>query len=659
MKLKAKIVTGLFLLITLPCLTLGILSYRQTADSLKVKSEEQTVSIAEKMGLVLEANMESADILAYTAAMDGVFRESVLSGNGEMARTTLQNLQQQNQELLDGIFIVDAKGTIIMSSQDGSAGYSVKERDYFKQAMAGQKVTSEVLVSKTNHKSIILITQPIKDNGKIVGVLAASVNFDYLVRQADSLKIGETGYAYLLNNKGQFVSHPNKDLILKESLLESKDQGTVELAKAMTAGKSGQGFYVDQGQAMLAAYVPVKQFSLAVTLPVKEYMKTADRILYNTVAILVIALALALAIAYIQANSLVKPIEHLRSLMRKVEQGDLTQGVTSTRKDEIGDLFRSFDAMLRGQAGIVKNVRSSSDHLFASSSQMAASIEQVVAAGNDITENTQDVAEDARVGNEDLQKTRQILAELAQLIGDAKIKVDTAVEKSHATSLAGEAGRRKVSETVSCMQDIKAETQSTGKAIEELNQYAQQAGQIIEMITALAKQTNLLALNASIEAARAGEHGKGFSVVAEEVRKLAEQSDSGARDISALIYKITENTSKVVEAIDKNAHQVAKGVLAAQSTDDSLAQIDQAVADTVLAIAEINQLADQELANSEEIVGQIEKVAAVMEKVVASSQQVAAAMEEQAAGMQTLAAGAEGNKEMAGNLQALTSRFDV
>lgn len=659
MKLKAKILSGFFLLITLPCLILGVLSYRQTADSLNVKGEEEVVIAAEKIALIFEANMESADILAYTASMDTLLRDAVISGNGEMARAALKDLRQQNQELLDGVFIVNSEGTIVMSSQDNSAGSSIKDREYFKQLMAGQKVTSEVLISKTNNKRIIIIPKPIKKNGQIVGMLVSSVDFDYLARQVINTKIGETGYAYLLNSSGQFITHPNKDMILGDSLLASKEQGVAELAAQMTAGQTGKSFYTQQGEKMLAAYVPVNQFSLAVTMPVKEYMKTADRILYNTILILLVALALALSIAYFQANSVVNPIEHLRRLMQKVEQGNLTEVVTSERKDEIGDLFRSFGAMLSGQSTIVKNVRSSSEQLFASSSQMTDSIQQVVQAGNSIAASTQGVADDAQTGNETLQRTKQLLTDLAQLIRTAKEKVDMAQEKSLITSQAGEKGQSKVNETVVCMQDIQNETKRTGKAIAELNEYAQQARKIIEMITALASQTNLLALNASIEAARAGEHGKGFSVVAEEVRKLAEQSDNGAHDISALIHKITDKTNSVVEAMQQSSRQVERGVLAARETDESLTQIDMAVVHTVAAIEEINRLADQELANSEQIVGQVEKMAVLMEKVADSSQYVAAAMEEQAAAMQTIAAGSEGNKNMAGDLQALTARFEV
>lgn len=659
MKLKLKILLAFFLLITLPCLVLGVLSYRQAAESLKDSGEQQIRIAAEKMGLVLAANLETADMLVYTASADSTLQTAVVSGNGEAAKPVLIGLCQQQKDLLDGVFIINAAGTIIASSQDNAAGFSVKDRDYFQKTITGQPTVNEVLVSKTNNKRIIIIPKPIKQAGQVVGVLAASVNFDYLVRQVANTKIGETGFAFLLNRAGQFVYHPNQEVILKDTQLSSKEKGVAELAGQMTAGKTGKGYYSWQGEPMVAAYTPVNQFSLAVTMPVKEYMQVADRILFNTMLILVIALVVALTIAYIQANSIVKPIAQLRARMQRVESGKLTEVITSSRKDEIGDLFRSFGAMLNGQAGIVKNVRSSSDQLFSSAGQMAGSVQQVVETGNLIAVSTQEVAQETQNGNEVLQQSAQLLSQLAELIRTAKAKVDMAKQKSLTTRQASELGRVKVEETVGCMQDIQMETERTGKVIAELNEYSEQAGQIIETITGLANQTNLLALNASIEAARAGEHGRGFSVVAEEVRKLAEQSNAGAQDISTLIHKITEKTGSVVDAIHQNSNQVQRGVQAAQATTEALLQIVNTVAHTVAAVEEIDHLADQELTNSEEIVGHVSNLSELMGKVAGSSQQVAASMEEQAAAMQTVSAGSEMNKDMADKLQQLVSRFEV
>lgn len=659
MKLKTKIVTGFFLLISLPCLILGVLSYHQTAASLQEAGETQLHTAATEMALALETSMDSAEILAYTAANDSVLIEAVISGSGDSARPVLQSLQQQNPEFLDGIFIINQEGIIIASSQTNAASVSVKDRDYFKQGIAGQQVTSEVLASKTNNKRVIIIPKPIKKNGQIVGVLAASVNFDYMMRKIDNIKVGDTGYGYMLNNAGQFIYHPNKELVLKDSLLQSRAQGVADLAKQMVTGQTGQGFYMDQGTQMQVAYAPVKQFSLAVIMSVKEYMAPAQRILYNTALILVIALAIALSIAYLLANSIVKPIARLRVLMQNAEHGNLAISGASDRKDEVGDLFRSFDAMLVGQAGVVKNVRVSGEKLLDSSMKMLGSTQQVSEAGALITCNMQSVAEESHMGNEILQKTSRVLSALVNLIQVVKTKVDMAEEQAFVTRQAGERGRNKVDETVACMKDIQVETQRTSVVADELNRHSQQAGRILEMITALASQTNLLALNASIEAARAGEHGRGFSIVAEEVRKLAEQSNAGAQEISVLIHKITEKTNDVVEATQQNSKQVERGVCAAQEANESLQQIVDAVSQTVATVEEINELADQELASSDQIVSHVEQLLSLMEKVAASSQSVAAAMEEQTASMEIVESSATKNKQMADQLQTLVSRFEV
>lgn len=659
MKLKARMITGVFILIGVPCLVLGGISYLQTANSLEKAGQERVITAAEEMATALEASMEAAETLAFTAANDSVLQQAVLTGNGELARPVLKNLRQQNPELLDGVFIVNPAGSIVMSSQDNSAGISVKERDYFQKALRGEPGTSEVLISKTNQQSIIIIPRPMKKEGQVVGVLAASVNFDYLMRRITNIKIGENGFGYLVNKQGQLVYHPNREAILKDSLLKSKEEGVAALTQAMVDGKAGQGFYVEQGNKMLAAYVPMQQFSLAVTLPVKEYMKAADRILYNTLFILTGSLAIAMFIAYILAGSIVKPITRLRELMKEAEKGNLLVGEESERKDELGDLFRSFKRMLAGQGKVVRHVNDSSSRLLHSSKEMLYSTQQVAEAGSTITETMQDVAQDVQRGNEILQETSRSLLHLADLIQAAKEKVDVAGEKSLLTQKAGEAGRSKVDETVRYMQDIAEGTGRATTTISELNEYSQQAGQIIETITALASQTNLLALNASIEAARAGENGRGFSVVAEEVRKLAEQSNIGAQEISNLIHKITDKTKDVVIVNEGNAKRVLQGVSAAEAANHSLAQIVSAVGHTVTAVEEFSLLADEERKSSEEMVEQAQKLSLLMEQVAASSQHVAASMEEQAAALDTVENHALNNQEMAEKLGSVVSTFTI
>jgi len=144
---------------------------------------------------------------------------------------------------------------------------------------------------------------------------------------------------FLLNSVGRFVYHLNNDLILKDSVLQNKEQGVAELAKHMLAGEIGQAFYTNKGQRMWAAYAPVK-----------EYMQAANRRLHNMIIILSIALLVLLTIAYFLANSNVQPITQLRGVMKRVESGSLEETITSVHKDEIGDLYDSFNAMLEGQA---------------------------------------------------------------------------------------------------------------------------------------------------------------------------------------------------------------------------------------------------------------------------------------------------------------------
>ncbi|HWR44185.1 methyl-accepting chemotaxis protein [Sporomusa sp.] len=372
-----------------------------------------------------------------------------------------------------------------------------------------------------------------------------------------------------------------------------------------------------------------------------------------------LATIVGIAVAIFAARRITRPIKELQGLMAEASKGNLLVTAAVTTRDEIGQLCESFNTMIASELEIVRAVRNSAVELAAASQQMAASANEVSTASANISEEIQDVARSMVEASDSSTDTAQILVQLSSLIQIAKDKATSATNNSHITVETARGGKAVVTEVKQSMDTIYTKTIEAEKIITLLNKYSQQIGMINETITGIAKQTNLLALNAAIEAARAGEAGKGFAVVADEVRKLAEQSNTEAGSITQLINKIIENTDSAVVAMKHSLAEVEIGVQAVNKADMSLESILAAVAETVSDISGIVRVTEDEIASSDKIVQLIEVVAEDIERTERDAQQVSASTEETTATIETIAASSEQTSAMAQNLQNLISKFQV
>lgn len=658
LSLRTKLLSGFFILIAIPCIILGALSYRQAATALQDTIEGQLLATVKSSAELVQSSADAIQQLVEIAANDATFATAAATGNGQLALESLQSLQQKNPSLIEDVILSDRNGQVIAGAKAGlNSGITIKDRAYFSPAIGGKAMISDVVLSRLTKKPVIVVVQPLKANGQIVGLLGVSVDFAAISKKVAAIKVGETGYGYMIDRTGLVVYHPNQEMVLKDNLLQNEQ--LKDITRKMIDGKSGKDFYTFSGVEKLAAYAPTGQFAIAMTVPVAEYMAPAKAILRNTIIITVLAIIAALVIAYFLANSIVKPVMELRGMMGKAGEGDLSVQSGVTVNDEIGDLAQSFNTMITHQNHIVRQVRTAAEQLAAASEEMAASSEEVTSASSEISRSMQSVAGDAERGSSAMMEASQSLVHLSSLIQIAKTKAHSAQDISQDTKAAAEEGLRKVQEAISKMHHIKDQTQATSQIVAELNEYSQQIGHIIDTITAIAAQTDLLALNAAIEAARAGEHGRGFAVVAEEVRKLAEQSHQGAQEITGLVRKVAEKTGQAVSAMDKNVSEVENGVATVNDAGHTLDRILEAVARTGTEITAISEVTTEEVASSDQIVQLIDNLSTIIEAVATSSEEVFASAEQQSAAMETVAANAEETSAMANQLTNTVSRFIV
>lgn len=359
-------------------------------------------------------------------------------------------------------------------------------------------------------------------------------------------------------------------------------------------------------------------------------------------------------------NRIVRPLQHVTASTNILATGDLTQSnleVQST--DEIGQLSEAFNAMKESLSELVLKAQSNAEQLSASSQQLSASTEEIVATTEDVTrrvtnfsELTQTSATSANESSLAMDETAigvQRIAESSQnLSANAMNTMDTA-----------KSGKEIIQQAESQMQTIHEGTTVVNELVQKLSKQTEEIGNITKVITGITDQTNLLALNAAIEAARAGEHGKGFAVVADEVRKLAEESNHSANSIVALTEEIQMDTVNVEQAVNRSLSSVKDGVNVIGYAEQAFQEISKAVEQMTEEIQDISATSEQLSASAEEVSASVHEIAKGSTMVARDIETITAAMEEQSATMEQVNGVAIHLSENAQELQEYVQKYKV
>jgi methyl-accepting chemotaxis protein len=375
--------------------------------------------------------------------------------------------------------------------------------------------------------------------------------------------------------------------------------------------------------------------------------------------VIVVAIVLFALLGMYISRMIVKPIKKLQVLMKEAGDGDLTVQGDYRSKDEVGQLNVSFNEMTSTIRTILQQVTNTSELVAASSEELTANSEETTKATEMIASTMEEMANGSTQQIQSVEETVSIVKEVStgvtQIASNAKQVEITALEASEKA----EHGNEAIGQAISQMKSINQTVNGLSGVVRGLGEKSDEIGLIIESITNIASQTNLLALNAAIEAARAGEQGRGFAVVADEVRKLAEESAKSAQQIASLISSIQGQTHEAVQSMEQATEEVDTGITVVNKAGESFQQIQHAVAQVASEIQEVSVAIEQISKSTDQIVSNVDVISEVSETVSAGTQNVSAASEEQLASMEEIASSSSALSHMAEDLQVMINKFKV
>ncbi|ABV63445.1 methyl-accepting chemotaxis protein [Bacillus pumilus] len=650
--ISKRLIISFTLVLVLPIITLSTISYQIAKEELdheimygaNARVNELNDMIQQKL-----VNKENAVKLFTETSSAADFKKN----NQDELYEHFEIYSKINDEDVVGFYAASKKRDFIQFPKvDMPKGYDPTTRDWYQLAMqddSGNPVVTNPYISATTNGMVVTIAQRLKDGSGAIGI---DIDVQDIVDKIKEIKIGREGYPIIANKNKQIVAHPEE---------KSGSKVTENISSILYSGKEGTSTYENKGEQKRLVFVTndLTGWKIAGTMFVSETEEAAQPVWNSAIILLISSFILGGIAIFFIVRSITIGLRKLVDFSEKVSEGDLTETLETKSKDEIGDLTRSFSKMSESLRDVIRAVQQSVDNVASASEELTASASQTSQATEHITMSIEQFSNGNDAQNEKVESsTNQLVAMNEGLQGMSQTSSEVASVSLQSTEAAGQGGRI-VESTASQMKHIDTSVQEAEQVMKQLEFKSKDITSILNVINGIADQTNLLALNAAIEAARAGESGRGFSVVAEEVRKLAVQSADSAKEIEKLIQEIVLEIAKSQDMFKTVNREVHAGLGMTEEAKESFQNIYEAAEGMSKKLTQLNDTAI-DLSSGSKLVSQaMQEMRQVSRESAANIQDIAASAEEQLASMEEISSSSVTLANMAEELKELTSQFKI
>lgn len=585
----------------------------------------------------------------------------------------------QRDRLLDDIerlgyldmAIVDLKGQARYIKSDDVLDLS--DRSYVQKALSGEANLSDVIISRATNQAVLMYAAPITRNGQVVGAIIGRRDGNALQSITNSMRFGDNGYAYLVNQNGVIVAHPNREYVMEQFNpieVSKTDASFNEHAKSIEnilENVTGTGTYRYMGDDMYVAFDPVEgtDWILINTAFQSEIYSSVRDLTIFLILLIVLVFIGAVLLSIVIGRSIARPfkiatdqLEVQSNLDFTVNNDPLLERI-KTRKDEIGLMLLSMDKMREGVSTFIYKALEATEQVAASSEELTATTQQSALAGEEVARTIQDIAKGASEQAQDTENTAVTIDELGTLLDHDESLVGLLNDSIVIIDQEKNEGFAIISQLIEKTELNTHASNDVYNIILNNDESANKIQTASDMIQSIADQTNLLALNAAIEAARAGDAGRGFAVVAEEIRKLAEQSNTFTNDIKSIIQELKEKSNHAVKTMTNVKGIVEEQSKSVEETELKFNAIADAIQNAQEIIGNLNDSVKKMTEKKNAIIGLTQNLSAISQANAAGTEQASAAMEEQAATIEEIAHSSESLATIAEDLRHVVNQFKV
>lgn len=641
------------------------------------KDYNTNLDIYETMGLALYQSMDA------TIDIEKLYEEGyIVNYNDTILGPIVERMTKDAKESL-GIFMAfDSKYTGrtegIWASLDENGnikkslptGFTNKDENnpkfswYFDCIRLGDELWSGIYINNAN-LNVITYSRPVIVNDTPIGAIGIDLNVEEVVNEIKSIKLYDTGYAFVLNKDFDYLIHPTLD---SSSNLKTVNNGEYSYI-ADEIDNKGIGIIEAKfgGESKIMAFSKLKDGNILIlTVPRTEILKDMYNTIYIILGVIFIAAIFATALSLFLGKRISNPIvfgTKILDLTSKLDLSDIeeTKQIKDllNRKDEIGSIFRSTGILREEMRKIIRAIDETTVNIVENTHSLTTATDETTQSINDMAKTVEELAQASMGQAEDAETGSDRLSKLASEIKVAVENGIIVVESSTRAQRINEEGSQAMEDMVDKFEITNKATNIVAENINSLSEKSQSIGSILNTIIGISEQTNLLALNAAIEAARAGEAGRGFAVVADEIRKLSEQTGNATRNIEDILNNIQSEVDITKESMDVSQESLKDANKTLEQVKLGFKEIYGAIITSIESIEILSDKLEMVDNEKEEVILAIQSISSVTEETAASTEELSASMEEQAATMETISNNTNNLASIIEKLEELVNRFKL